>query len=145
MIEQWQRVRIATWTPNKDVRVKRVLLDRPRRKRKWADPGHQVLEDLIGITVPVEHPEGIVVFAREYRSGGTVRQWVKCDPRLGYYVVDPKWLDVLGPAHDEEVRHAQAGIRVFELELRENGKQKAKINPNLARRIKRLSQRDRKA
>jgi hypothetical protein len=101
------------WTPSRDVRVKFVK----RVKSKYKDTGHQILDNLLGVTVPVNGKRGVVVMPVEFRSGSSSRQFIKIDPTTQYLIVPEKHLELLGEAYAEEVAIAKRACRVHRLRV----------------------------
>jgi len=110
MIQDWKRVRVAQWTKDRDVRVKTIT----RRKDRWKHPGHQLLDNLLGVSVPIPNKLGVIVFPLEYWSKN---QWFRVDPRDRYMIVNPRWLEELGDAHQEEIAAVKRGLVAHELEI----------------------------
>lgn len=110
-MREWKRVRIYRWTPTRDVQVQTIL----RNPSRFKPPRHQLLDNLIGVSVPVETTGGVVVMPLSYLSGGTNREYVDCDCTNRYYIVPEEHLEILGDAYDEEIRVAERGLRAHNL------------------------------
>lgn len=112
MISEWKRVSVRQWTPTSNVHVQWV----DREPKEFKAIPQQMLHNLIGVTVPVTHPQGIVVIPLEYMAGNKGQYgWRRCDPMRRYLVVPERWVSELGDAYDEEVRLARKAMRVHRL------------------------------
>jgi hypothetical protein len=101
MLSEWNRVRIAQWSKRKDVRVRKVTKRHSPNGKRF---DMQMHHSLIGITVPVVHDYGIVVFPIEYMAGEEGQYGLRrANPYRTYYVVPERWVTFLGPVHDEEL------------------------------------------
>lgn len=112
MINEWKRVRVRQWTPTSDVRVTNVQ----RVVKEFKPVPQQMFNNLIGVAVPIEHPDGIVVMPLEYHAGYDGRYgWQKYDPTTRYMIVDERWLEELGDAYEEECAVARKAMRAHRL------------------------------
>ncbi len=116
MIGSWKRVRIAKWTSTRNVRITTLR----KKLSRFNETRCQMLDNLIGITIPAEHPDGIVVMPIEHLSGysenvGYTRQFQPIDCTTMCFVVEEQWLELLGDAYDEEIRRAKKGARAHQL------------------------------
>ena len=111
-IREWKRVRVGLWTRSNDVRVKTIRRIKPKHK----DVTHQLMNNLIGITVPVEG-RGVTVMPMEYMDNGHPAQYRKIDCTSFYMLVKEADLSVLGEAYDVEVGLASRGCRAHGVEF----------------------------
>lgn len=105
-IREWKRVRVAKWTTSIDARAKMIRKVKP----KFIDTTFQLMDNLIGVTVPASGRD-VIVMPMEYRDGGNPPQYQKIDCTRTYFKVPKQWLSELGDAYDEEVAKARQGCK----------------------------------